>query len=52
MKKKDMNINQLRDYAVALGGERKKLYGTSRTALLIIIDRLEKENKAKDTKEA
>lgn len=42
MKKKQMNINQLRDMAVYLGADRKKLYGTSRQSMLLIIDKLEK----------
>lgn len=45
MKKKNMNVNQLRDLAVSLGADRKKLYGTSRTAMLIIISDLEKKNR-------
>lgn len=41
MKKSKMNTNDLRDYAVKLGADRKKLYGTSRQALIIIINKLE-----------
>lgn len=46
MKKEKMNINELRELAVSLGAERKRLYGTSRMALLLIIKDLEnKKNK-------
>ncbi|MDO4649357.1 MAG: hypothetical protein Q4B26_11975 [Eubacteriales bacterium] len=38
-----MNTNQLRDLAVSLGADKKKLYGTSKQALIIIIHKLEKE---------
>lgn len=48
MKKGKMNTNQLRDYAVSLGADRKKLYGTSKQSLLIIISRLEKQNTEKE----
>ena len=37
-----MNVNQLRERAVALGADRKRLYGTSKTALIIKIHELEK----------
>lgn len=37
-----MNTNQLRERAVALGADRKRLYGTSKTALIIKIHELEK----------
>lgn len=37
-----MNINQLRDLAVELGADRKTLYGTSKTALIVIITKLER----------
>ena len=40
---KKMNTNELRELAVSLGADRKKLYGTSRQALIIIIDKLKKE---------
>lgn len=40
-----MNANELRDIAVSLGADRKKLYGTSRQALILIIDSLKKEAK-------
>lgn len=43
MKLSKMNINELRDYAVSLGAEKSKLYGTSRQALIVIIDKLMKE---------
>ena len=35
-----MNINELREYAVSLGADRKKLYGSSKNALIIIINKL------------
>lgn len=41
-----MNTNQLRERAVALGADRKRLYGTSRTALIIKIHDLEKAQEA------
>ena len=37
----DMNTNELRDLAVELGADRKKLYGTSKMALIILINHLE-----------
>lgn len=37
-----MNTNELRDLAVQLGADRKRLYGTSRQALIIIISQLSK----------
>ena len=37
-----MNTNQLRERAVAIGADRKRLYGTSKTALIIKIHELEK----------
>lgn len=40
-----MNTNQLRDYAVSLGADRKRLYGTSRQALIITIDMLKRQKK-------
>lgn len=40
-----MDINQLRDLAVSLGADRKKLYGTSKQSLIITIDQLKKKNK-------
>lgn len=40
-----MNTNQLRDLAVSLGANKKKLYGTSKQSLIIIISELEKEEK-------
>lgn len=43
-----MNVNQLRDIAVSLGADRKKLYGTSKTALIMVIGNLTRNN----TKEA
>lgn len=40
-----MNTNQLRDLAVALGADRKKLYGTSKQSLILTIWNLEKKQK-------
>lgn len=40
-----MNTNELRDLAVSLGADRKKLYGTSRQSLIVIISSLEKGEK-------
>lgn len=40
-----MNCNELGELAVSLGADRKKLYGTSKTALIIIVDNLKKKNK-------
>lgn len=40
-----MNTNELRDIAVSLGADRKKLYGTSKQALMLTIDQLKKKNK-------
>lgn len=41
-----MNTNQLRERAVALGADKKRLYGTSRTALIVKIHELEKTQEA------
>lgn len=46
MSKSKMNTNQLRDLAVSLGADRKKLYGTSRQSILLTISKLEKEARA------
>lgn len=43
-----MNINELRDLAVELGADRKKLYGTSKQSLILTIDRLRKEEVTKE----
>lgn len=43
MKKSKMNTNELRELAVSLGADRKRLYGTSRQYILLIISQLEKE---------
>ena len=43
MKLSKMNINELREYAVSLGAEKNKLYGTSKDALIIIITKLKKQ---------
>lgn len=40
-----LNTNQLRELAVSLGADRKKLYGTSKEALILTIHKLEKEAK-------
>lgn len=37
------NTNELRELAVSLGADRKRLYGTSRQCILMIISQLEKE---------
>lgn len=47
MRTSKMNTNQLREYAVSLGADRKRLYGTSRTSMLLIIRGLEKQNTGK-----
>ena len=39
-----MNTNELREFAVSLGADKKRLYGTSRQALIIIIDKLKRAN--------
>lgn len=41
-----MNIKELRELAVKLGADEKKLFGTSKTAMVVIINRLEKEVEA------
>ena len=40
-----MNTNQLREMAVSLGADRKKLYGTSKQALMLTVQKLQKEAK-------
>ena len=40
-----MNTNELREVAISLGADKKRLYGTSRQALIIIISNLKKEAK-------
>ena len=48
-----LNTNQLRDLAVQMGANRKKLYGTSKQSLIIKIGQLaDKYNKIKNYKEA
>lgn len=42
MKKSQMSVNQLRELAVSLGADKKKLYGTSKMGLIIIINKLER----------
>lgn len=44
--KSKMNTSELRELAVNLGADRKKLYGTSRQSILLIISQLEKEARA------
>ena len=39
-----MDINKLRDLAISLGADKKKLYGTSKQGLMVIIDKLRKDN--------
>ena len=43
-----LNTNQLREIAVELGADRSKLYGTSRTAMLFIINKLKKEKEQEE----
>ncbi len=40
-----MNANELRKLAVSLGADEKKLYGTSKQSLIVIINSLEKGEK-------
>lgn len=40
-----MNTTQLRDIAVSLGADRKKLYGTSKAALVAIINQSSTDTK-------
>ena len=40
-----LNVNELRALAVNLGADPKKLYGTSRQALLLVIRDLKTEQK-------
>lgn len=48
-----LNTNQLRDLAVQMGADRKKLYGTSKQSLIIKIGQLaDKYNQIKKYKEA
>ena len=42
-----MSINELRDTAVALGADRKKLYGTSKQSIIFTINKL-REAKQRD----
>lgn len=39
-----MNINKLREIALSLGADKKRLYGTSKQGLMVIIDKLRKDN--------
>ena len=41
----NMNTTQLRDIAVSLGADRKKLYGTSKMTLIAIINQATSETK-------
>lgn len=36
-----MSVNELREVAVSLGAERKRLYGCSKQALIVVINKLE-----------
>lgn len=36
-----MNTNELRELAVSLGADRKKLYGTSKQTIILMIHKLE-----------
>lgn len=38
-----LNTNQLRDLAVEMGADRKKLYGTSKQALILKVQKLSEE---------
>lgn len=38
-----MDVNELRDLAVSLGADKSKLYGTSKQALIVIIDKLKRQ---------
>lgn len=42
MKLSKMNINQLRELAVSLGADKKTLYGASKQAMIIKINKLQK----------
>lgn len=44
----DKNVNELREIAASLGADKSKLYGTSKQALIIIIDKLKRNSKAND----
>ena len=43
-----MNTNQLRDLAIILGADRKKLYGCSKQSIILTILELEKNQKQGD----
>ena len=43
-----MNVNELRAYAVELGADEKRLYGTSKDSLKIIISNLKNEKKKEE----
>lgn len=40
-----LNTSQLREMAVSLGADRKVLYGTSKQALVLTVQKLQKEEK-------
>ena len=40
-----MKIDQLRELAASLGADKKRLYGTSKTALIVMIHQLESKSK-------
>ena len=46
-----MNTNQLREMAVRLGADRKTLYGTSKTAMILKIHKLQDEARREATLE-
>jgi len=43
MKLSKMNTNELREFASRFGADKKRLYGTSKTALKLIVERMNKE---------
>lgn len=47
MKLSKMNTNQLRDLAVQLGADRKRLYGTSKQALILLISKFRSNESTK-----
>ena len=42
-----LNTNELREIAVAAGADRRRLYGTSKQALIVIINGLEDKKEAR-----
>lgn len=45
-----MNVNELRDIAVELGADRRRLYGTSKQALIVAIDDLRRKQQQAATR--